>query len=863
VAAGIGLGLLAQPAKISQVRVEDGIPTLFVHGKLTPPLMFWLPSPLGLLARDGDGLVLSQHPGQGWAGVQVPSGRLVIEADVTMAEAFVPDATALLQATGGPGAVEGYLLGLQYLPEGNRIKLWKSTRYGWDTWFTIPWPWQMGKAVRLRLEVDGARVAGYADGQLVAQRDDPQPVSPRWVTLGAYCCRARFEKVNGAAGGAALPALAFEGGRLAPPWRASAGSSQISALARVGIHLFSFGFSAADWWIGDRRYSFDLPEVLLRSMVEADPRAMALLRVDINPPAWWLEAHPSERMLARSLDGREWGLPWACFASKQWLEDAGAALDALIRHFSASPLNEHILGWHFAAGDCGEWSYYWGEGVTDYSPAQTAAFRQWLRDRYGGDAGLRRAWHRDDVSLEAAEIPLPRRRYIASLGFLYDPVREADCIDYRRFHSEAAADAICHFAQIAKRACGGRQIVGAFYGYHLPGAWRPADWHDAGHQALARVLACPHLDFICAPNNYRNRGPGGGCAPQTLPASIALAGKLYLAEDDTRTFLTPDDDAHSIGRCPDLQTTVAVLERNWAAAATQGGGLWWMDQGGGWYDDSELVAALGRLVRRHAELPSAAFRSLAEIAVVVDEPSAAYMAQSLDLLLPLLVAQVVDELAYVGAPFDLLLTTDLPRARPYKLYIVPCAPAPSEETRRALRALYRPGATVLWLHAPGLLTDAGPSAEAASELVGMKLALRMIGGPTHIRLLAGSWLSRGFPAGFSYGTDRCFGPLLEVVDPDAEILGVARCSSMEMPGGILWPLPAYAGPGLAAKKVGGARVIFSAAGPLPAPLVRCIAREAGVNLFDADGNVVYASEGLVAVHDAAAGRWTRLEQRRR
>ncbi|MBC7286658.1 MAG: beta-galactosidase [Armatimonadetes bacterium] len=587
---------------------------------------------------------------------------------------------------------------------------------------------------------------------------------------------------------------------------------------------------------------------------------MALLRVDINPPAWWLEAHPTERMLVRSLEGREWSLPWACFASRAWRQEAGAALDALIRHLAASPFNDHILGWHIAAGDSGEWSYCWAEGVADYSPAQVAAFREWLRGKYGDDDGLRRAWRRDDVTLDTAEIPPPRRRYVGSLGSLYDPARDADCIDYRRFHSEAVADAICHFVRIAKQACGGRQIVGVFYGYHLPGAWRPADWHDAGHQALARVLACDEIDFISAPYNYRNRGPGGGCAPQTLPASIILAGKLYLAEDDTRTFLTPDDPNHSVGRCPDLETTVAVLERNWAAAATQGGGLWWMDQGGGWYNDEALIAALGKLYHRHASLPSRALRSAAEIAVVLDEPSAACMAQSLDLLLPLVVSRVVDELAYVGAPFDLLLTTDLPRARPYKLYIVPCAPAPSEETRRALRELYRPGATVVWLHAPGLLTDAGPSADAASDLVGMKLALRMIGGPTYVRLRPGTWLSKKLPPGMGYGTDRRLGPLLEIVDPDAEILGDARCSSMDVLDGVSWPLPTYSGAGLGSKTVGGATVLFSAAGPLPASVLRVIAQQAGVRLYDADGNVVYASHGLVAVHDAVAGRWTKLDQ---
>ncbi|MBC7288854.1 MAG: hypothetical protein H5T86_12630, partial [Armatimonadetes bacterium] len=149
VVGGAGLAAVAQPARISEVQVEDDVPRLFVHGKPTPPLMFWLPSPLGTLARDADALVLSQHPGQAWAGTEVSGGPLRVEADVTMTQAFVPDATALIQASSAPGGTSGYMLGLQYLPEGNCIKLWKSTLTGWDCWFTVPWPWEMGRAVRL------------------------------------------------------------------------------------------------------------------------------------------------------------------------------------------------------------------------------------------------------------------------------------------------------------------------------------------------------------------------------------------------------------------------------------------------------------------------------------------------------------------------------------------------------------------------------------------------------------------------------------------------------------------------------------------------------------------------------------------
>jgi len=367
--------------------------------------------------------------------------------------------------------------------------------------------------------------------------------------------------------------------------------------------------------------------------------------------------------------------------------------------------------------------------------------------------------------------------------------------------------------------------------------------------------------YILGLQYLRDRGPGDGCVPQTVASSIALAGKLYLAEDDTRTFLTPDDSGHGFGRCPDLATTTAVLARNWAAAVVQGGGLWWMDQGGAGYDDSDLVESLGRLARWHTERPRAAFRSAAEIAGLLDEPSTAFLPQNYELMLPLVIEQLVDELPFVGAPFGVPLTTDLPRARPYKLYIVPCAPAPSEETRVSLRGLYGHGATVLWLHAPGLMTAEGPSADAAGDLVGMQFALRQIGGPTHVRLTTTDGLAHGLPPAFTYGTDRRLGPLLEVVAPRAERLGEARCTSLEILDGTSWPWFCYQGTGLATKPVDRGRAVFSATGPVPAALVRNLARAAGVRMDDRKGNVTFVSAGLTAVHAAAAGRWTTISRR--
>ena len=853
----LGMAVAGAGEPVARVKVEDGAPQLYVHGKRTPPLMFWTTSPMGRTTVRGSRLEMSRRRGTSRAEASFAArGPLVAECTVTMQRGHIPDATAYLLALDRNDRGRSYLLGLQFLPEGNRIKLWKHDGKGWDTWFALPHSWRLGHLVRLRLEVAGKRVMGYVDGRLVAEKDDPRPLDVGTVGVGAYCCDGSFHGFRATVGNRrVIDGFPNRDGKLLAPWDAAVGGTdRLQSFAKQGIHLFSYGVSMGEWWRGPGRYDFAPVAIRLEAMRAADPESLALLRVSINPPGWWTKEHPDEVMVCKNRDGHSWKGKYASMGSSAWRTEAGDALAALAEHFTASPLSRHILGWHVAAGDCGEWSYAWGETCTDYSPAQVAAFRQWLAARYGTDDALRRAWGRADASLAGAPIPPPDRRYRGSWGDLFEPAKERDVIDYLRFHSQAVADSICHFARVAKKACRRQHLVGAFYGYSISTSWRPASWHDCGHHALARVLACRDIDFVCDPYVYRDRYPGQACVPQSLPEAIRLAGKLHLLEDDTRTFLTAEG---KIGRCPDLATTIGVLRRNWAAAATQASGLWWMEQGPGWFEHPEILADLGRLRTLHGSLPPTALRSTAEIAVVISQVSQPFMAQTPNLVMPFISDQIIRELSFVGAPFDLILSSDLPHAANYKLLIFPVSYFVPEAERRRIRALCRPGRTILWLHAPGLMTDKGADPKAASALTGITLELAQIGGPAHVRITDfASALTKGLPPGYVYGTHRRVAPLLEVADPKALVLGFAGSTALNAQDGVGWKLATYRGAGLAVKEVGGARVIFSATGPVPAPLLRNIAREAGVHLYSEAGDVVYASRGLLAVHYASSGRRT-------
>ncbi len=844
---------------VSAVRVRAGVPRLIVHGREVPPLLFFTSPPASGVRFARGQVILERRRGEITVFAPGParSAAVTAEAEVVMEQGFVDDATAQVRVCWNRRTDAAYILGLQFTHAVRRVKLWKKNRAGkWETWFTVPWPWEIGRSVRLRIVVRPGHVAGYVNGRLVAERDDPTPLPPGNVGLGAYCCRARFAGVRVRAGGRPwLRGFPQTATGLPTPWRCGDSTPRLQAFARAGVRLFTWALPMDRWWIGPGEINPGDVEAEIAAMARAVPGGMVLLRVSVNPPLWWIEKHPEERMVLRTLDGRQWQARWAAMGSQLWRREAGRALEEFVRRLAAGPMGGHILGWHIAAGDCGEWSYAWTEAYADYAPAQQRAFRAWLRDKYGTDAALQKAWHRQGVLLKTATVPSPERRRRASLGELRDPRREQDVIDYLRFHSETCAGALCHFCTLAKKACRARYITGAFYGYWVTAGWRPASWYDAGHRALQRVLDCPAVDFICDPYDYRDRGPGAPWTSQAPAAAIRAAGKLPISEDDTRTFLTPDNAAHAFGRCPDRAATIGVLERNWAAVVTRGGGLWWMEQGPGWFDDKAVLEAIRNMTRLTARLPAAARTSAAEIAVIIDEHSAAATAHTSNLILPFLIDQIAGELGRCGAPYDVLLASQVQACRPYTLYLLPFVCSPSEKVRVQLRRLYTPGRTFLWLHAPGLITAAGPSAEAASRLTGLRFELRRIGGPVHVTLLPAA-LERWPPLspGLRYGTLRRVAPILEVADPAAQILGIGRATALNVQDGCSWPRPCWQGVGLAAKRVDGATVLFSCTASVPAELLREIARKAGVHIWNEQGDFVSASRSMAALHAAYSGR---------
>ncbi len=638
------------------------------------------------------------------------------------------------------------------------------------------------------------------------------------------------------------PALFFDGepqtGLMFWHSRLAEAGEDIANFAGAGVRLFTGGFDAARGWREDGTFDFSYIDRQMAIILAANPAALVLPRVGVEPPGWWLERYPEERQLHLDIgngDPFRWRVS---FASTSWREAMAAPLTAYIR-YCEELFGDRIFGYHLCAGDCGEWSYAWKPVMSDFSAPQHAGFRAWLRTRYATDDAIQQAWHDPAVTRDTAEIPRDRTRPASVWprpGSLYDPARERQQIDYARYHSAVVAEAAVHFCHVAKTALtdlGRRKVCGIFYGYHFFDAGAKA-LHNCGHHALDAVLASPDVDFICAPESYQERQPGGMYLAQLPAASLRLHGKLYYNEDDTFTHLARPTPWRYC--CPDAETTNRLLRRNLLGVLRDGGTQWWMDHDGeGWYRDPALLAEIDRL-RRFTEAHLAGDRhSSAQVAVIVSEASQAFLRYD-TALSDALLARQISELAHIGAPFDVYRSADLERlfAQPesarYRLIIFLDAIYLSPAEREAIRARVAvDGRTLLWVHAAGLATENGLSEDAQASVTGIRVARREQPGALKVEAYLNDLR-------LTYGTDREIAPVLVGDDPSAVVWG--------------WELHRGA-PGLLVKAMPGWRSVWSAAPALPAMLLREIARQAGVHLYAPAGDQVFAMPGWLAFH---AGR---------
>ncbi len=614
-------------------------------------------------------------------------------------------------------------------------------------------------------------------------------------------------------------------------WRTGAPPEHCSWLMLPVTSDFDFTNQCPPVWLGPEKFDYTPVDRRLALALGASPEAYLLPIVYISSPSWWDEQHPKELMIFGDNKTRlPAGVPgakrtYASWASAVWRRDAKMALQKLIAHLENGPWGPAIIGYQLAAGEEGRWIYPGAlEGVfSDYSAPQQEAFRQWLKNKYKDVAALRAAWGQPREPVTSSEalkeiqpilgwshvrIPSPARRLRAPSGALHDPAAAQDIVDYQIFSSDLVAETICELARAAKEACGDKKLVGVAYGHLFDLASTRMGLQNGGHLALSPILGAEELDFIVS--------PGTSAEASSLPlattavTSIAHHGKLWIAQ----------------GTATQAAATIvqALMQGGMAAVEALPEASW-----------------LAQIQTLSLTLPR---RSRSEIAVILDDISAAYTAAGTELVKPLLADQRAG-LALMGAPYDVWMLDDVLSglAIGYKLYIFLNAFYLDAAAREQLvKFLSQQKATALWIYAPGAL-EATMSARYMKALTGLTLIrpLQVLASPRkeNVEISEPVRTDRGplrvkvsGAESYLYGLSAPISPRFACLGDKADIRGVLV--------GTQWG-------GLAVTEHQGFKSIWSAAPHLPASLLRSLALEADVHIYTEAGVGVYANESWLAV----------------
>jgi len=610
-------------------------------------------------------------------------------------------------------------------------------------------------------------------------------------------------------------------------------ASQIKLAAKADVPFVSFPVHMP-WPRPGQPVAWTTADRQCQAVLDANPHALLVPRIGMGPPGWWRAAHPDDMMV---WDREPVKHADAVVASPTYRHDAAMHLAALVRHLEEK-FGGHMAGYHPCGQNTGEWFYQdtWGPALNGYSRASLDAWRRWLGDRYKTDTALRAAWHDPRTRLSDVAIPAPPARRSAPNGLLRDPAREQALIDFAEFQQQMMADCVRALAHAVRSASRGKKLVVFFYGYVFEFGAIHNGPATSGHYALRRVLQCPDIDILCSPISYWDRGLGQSAPAMTAAESVALAGKMWLYEDDTRTY-------RATGRFPGwqsgadtIQQTNNLLLRNTSQCALRNFGTWWMDLGAsGWFDDARMWEQMRRLEtldRALLEHPRA-FRP--EVAAVIDSASMLRVAYGGDAVTRPGVYEVRRALGRMGTPYGQYLLEDVIAGRvKAKVYVLLNAWCLSASQRRALRDATR-GSLCVWCYAPGYLEPDRVRKIANDALTGFQLR------PVTPRHSA----ARPTPSAIQLemteplGQKKRIEPLLAAADARPnETLATYADGSVAV----------------ALRKTPDGQSMFVGPPGLTSQLLRIACRRAGVHLFTAVDCNVYRNGPYLVLHAAQDGR---------
>ena len=616
------------------------------------------------------------------------------------------------------------------------------------------------------------------------------------------------------------------------PWTIYASESshhqnQVRLARDAGVRVYSFGISMP-WPKPGEEPNFSGVDRAILATLAVDPDGLLLPRFGMAPPPWWLEEHPESKMLFDDGEYEGWSM-----ASEPWREEMQTHLRALVR-YCEDKYGPNMLGYHPCGQHTGEWFYYrsWEPRLSDFSPAMSLGFGKWVRGRYGTVEALREAWNDPGVTFEGIVVPSKEEQLHTELGWFRDPALERKTIDYFEYKQLAMEEPLQTMARVIKDETNRAKLVCLFYGYLFDMHGIPMGPQTSGHLAMGKLIQCPDVDILCSPISYLDRQLGGvGCFMCAVD-SVREGGKLWLNEDDTRTYLTPEDAG--FGRVASRQGTFWVHQRNFAQLWPRRLACWYMDLGNaGWLNGEDIwdnIAPMQEYFRANINRPA---RWSPDVVLIVDEKSPCYAKCDRTIQSPM-VYQMRSQFFRCGTAFRIHLLSDLVAGKvpPAKAYFFANCYHLNDVERQAVLAATA-DKTAVWFYGGGFLNE-DASCDNMTSITGLMMQPTAAQSGT-VTLEKAGWLAQGLTDDF--GNPSQLEPCWTSAEEDMDVAALYA-------GGV---------PAVFGKQTPQGLRVYIGTPHCPARLLRNILKRSGIHLYSDGDDVILTDGEFLSVTATSAG----------
>ncbi len=445
------------------------------------------------------------------------------------------------------------------------------------------------------------------------------------------------------------------------------------------------------FWVWDETYLWNVVDEQFDLVIRQNPKAKFIVMIDVNSPLW----------LARRLD-RRWGMggdsyqePSNSLCIKEWRELTEKMVKAYVNHMEER-YGDRVESYMIAGGATTEWGCL-SQGRACMPKEQMWA--KWLKDK----------------NLPNWEVPTHKRNTSPAFQkFIFDPITQQDCIEYRRFTEHVVSQGVEDLQKIVRDIIGEKKQIGAFCGFVPVSLSGKLDNRITFSSAIA--------DFVGSPGGYDNRALGDASGSDVPIKSVKLRGKHYFQEVDHRTHTYNADLSPYVriagkehGKHARNQAeSDAILKREFAQAIIWQNSLWCFDMWGGVFKTPETMDVVKKSYQLWQKHKNDSMTTSAEIAFIVDPDSAFYVR-----FLPFDV--IKRAVSKIGAPFEMMYFDDIEKVdfSKYKMVIFPHSYEITPKKKAILdKYVFKDNKTVITMGGFGIIDGKNIDASRTEKLVG-------------------------------------------------------------------------------------------------------------------------------------------------